>query len=115
MCHLSTSLAELAENLLEKGDEHFPLLKKEFPEQSKFKAALSKGIYCYNYMTSFSKFEETIPGIESFYNDLTDDELSVSEYKRLEKMCHLYGINTLGKLHDHYVKVCMNQLHTQIT
>ena len=104
--HLSTSLDELAKNLRDKGEEYFPLIKAEFPKRSQFKAALTKGIYCYNYMTDFSKFDERIPDAEAFYNDLTDEELSDTEYARLEYMCRLYKIATLGDLHDHYLKVC---------
>ena len=103
--HLPYSLSELTENLKKKGEEYFPLVKAAFSKKNHFKAALSKGIYCYDYMTNFSKFDEDIPNVDVFYNSLNDEELSSSEFERLKYMCRIYKISTIGELHDHYLKV----------
>ena len=103
--HLPDSLAKLTLNLKDKGSEQFDLVRKEFPENSKFNVCLQKLIYPYTYMDSFEKFDEPIPGPEMFYNDLSDEHVSEDEYERLIKICKLFKINTLGELHDLYLKI----------
>ena len=42
----------------------------------------AKGIYPYSYMENRFKFDETkLPSIESFYNTLNDEPLSVEDYE----------------------------------
>lgn len=103
--HFLTGLDKLAKNLLDKGEQFFPMIKEEFPKRSQFKAALRKAVYPYNYMTDFKKFEENIPKSSAFHNDLTNEDISETEYDRLKYICRLYNIHTLGELHDHYLKV----------
>ena len=40
-----------------------------------------------------------------FYNQLTDEQLSEEDYTRLMKTCEIFGIKTLGELHDLYLKI----------
>lgn len=104
-CHLSSSLDKLSKNLKAKGVEHFPLVRKEFPDDLKFQAALQKLVFPYEYMDSFKKFDEPIPDIGKFYNTLKEEDLEEEEYERLKKVCRLFNIVTLGDLHDLYLKI----------
>ena len=103
--HLSSSLDSLVKNLLDKGEDQFTLLRQGFPEIEQFKACLRKLVYPYSYMTSFDKFDEPIPDPEHFYNDLNDEDIEEIEYERLLSTCKLFGITTLGELHDLYLKI----------
>ena len=95
----------LAENLRAKGEEYFSFVSNEFPVSEEFQLCLQKLIYPYSYMDSFEKFNEPIPSIEHFYNDLNEEELDQEEYKRLQETCIKFGITNLGQLHDLYLKI----------
>jgi hypothetical protein len=62
-------------------------------------------VYPYDYIDGFHQFEEDIPPIEKFYNQLNEAELSEEEYKRLLKVCKTFNIENLGQLHDLYLKI----------
>ena len=52
-------------------DEDFILTRKEFPENEKFNLLRKKGIYPYEYIDDYSKFNETqLPSKELFYSKL---------------------------------------------
>ena len=103
--HLSMSLDKLASNLRDKGTEYFPLIQREFPDNQKFEACIQKLIYPYTWIDSFEKFNYPIPTLEKFYNDLTDEDISQESYERLMNVCELFKIQTLGQLHDLYLKI----------
>ena len=105
MSHLSSGLDTLASSLKIKGEEHFTFVRQEFKNDEQFKCALQKLVYPYDYITDFSKFDEPIPSIDVFYNQLTDEQLSEEDYTRLMKTCEIFGIKTLGELHDLYLKI----------
>ena len=61
---MSSSLAKLADNLLA---DQFIYTKEYFTEQRQFRLMKEKGVYPYNYMDSFSKFNDTeLPKREDF-------------------------------------------------
>ena len=103
--HLSSSLDTLTKNLKNKGPECFPLIRKQWPDDNKFNAALSKAVYCYDFVTSVAMFNEPIPPIEAFKNSMTGEDLPLSEYDRLLLICSLFNITTIGQLHDFYLMV----------
>ena len=105
LSHLSSGLDTLASSLKIKGEEHFTFVRQEFKNDEQFKCALQKLVYPYDYITDFSKFDEPIPSIDVFYNQLTDEQLSEEDYTRLMKTCEIFGIKTLGELHDLYLKI----------
>ena len=105
MSHLSSGLDSLADSLKKKGEEHFSFIRKEFPSDNKFKCAIQKLVYPYDYVTDFSKFDKEILPIEKIYNQLTNEELCEKEYKRLLDTCRIFQIKTLGELHDLYLRI----------
>ena len=104
MSHLIGSLDSLCSSLRQRGLDGFHLVRQEFPQNKQFQCALKKLIYPYDYIDSFDRFQEKIPGIESFYNRLNDEDLEEEKYEQLLETCEIFGIETLGGLHDLYLR-----------
>ena len=105
MSHLVGSLDSLCSSLRQRGDCGFQLIRQEFPEDEKYQCVIRKLVYPYDYIDSFEKFAEPIPCIEAFYNKLSEEELSEDEYTRLLRICEIFGVKTLGQLHDLYLRI----------
>ena len=103
--HLNSSLSDLVDNLRQKGQENFHHLINEYPNTDIRKNLFKKGLYPYEYITSFERFSEPIPQLKDFKNMLTDETPSEQSYKVLLQTCNQLNITTLGQLHDHYVKL----------
>ena len=54
-------------------------------------------------MDSFTKFNEPLPDIEHFYNDLTEQHITRDDYSHVIDLWRLFGITNLGQFHDLYV------------
>jgi hypothetical protein len=75
---MSSSLATLAENLANIGQEEFKVTREIFESvypniitDETFKLLLRKGVYPYEWVTDFSKFNETnLPEKSKFYSSL---------------------------------------------
>ncbi|KFM68121.1 hypothetical protein X975_01672, partial [Stegodyphus mimosarum] len=64
-----------------------------------------KGVYAYEYMSSFKKFEETsLPPQEAFYTVLEEQHISNEDYSHAMKVWETFKLHTLGDYHDLYVK-----------
>ena len=105
MSHLIGSLDNLCASLRQRGEDGFSWIRQEFPNEEQFQCALRKLVYPYDYIDGFSRFEEKIPERSKFYNKLNEEDLSEEEYQRLLKTCTIFGIETLGQLHDIYLMV----------
>ena len=71
---------------------------------SKFTSLLRKGIYPYEYMHSWKRFDETLlPNKEKFYSSLNMEEITDVDYRHAKKVCKEFKINNLGVYHDFYV------------
>ena len=71
---MNSSLEKLASNLTE---DDFIYTKKYFTDPVQFNLMKRKGVYPYDYMDSFSKFNDTeLPEREEFYSLLTDNNIS---------------------------------------
>ena len=76
MQFLSCGLNKLAEQL---SDDQFKHLKAAYPLH--WKLLSKKGIYCYDYMDSMERFDETsLPSKEHFFNRLYDKHVSEEQY-----------------------------------
>ena len=66
---------------------------------------LRKGVYPYEYMDDWDKFEEKeLPAIESFHSDLTMEDISDMDLKHANNVFNKFNLNNLGDYHDLYVK-----------
>ena len=66
---------------------------------------LRKGVYPYEYMDGWDKFNETsIPSKESFYRNLTMENISETDYRDANNVFKRFKLNNLGDYHDLYVQ-----------
>ena len=64
-----------------------------------------KGVYPYDYMNSFDKFnDEHLPSKEQFYSRLTEEDLTNDDYKKAKQIWKHFGIKNMGEYHDLYLK-----------
>ena len=113
--HLSSSLSKLIDNLRAKGEENFQHLINEYPDSEVRKNLFKKGLYPYDYVSSFERFNDPIPLLKDFHNALTDTQPTIESYNELLETCHQLSITTLGQLHNHYVKLDVVLLADVIT
>ena len=72
---------------------------------NKFVMLFRKGVYPYEYMDGWDKFNETsIPSKESFYSNLTMKNISETDYKHANNVFKRFKLNNLGDCHDLYVQ-----------
>ena len=66
---------------------------------------LRKGIYPFEYMDSFERFNETqLPSIDKFYSNLSDENITQKDYEHAQKVWKEFNCKTLGDYHDLYLK-----------
>ena len=72
---------------------------------NKFVLLLRKGVYPYEYMDSWGKFDEnTLPPKEAFYSNLNLEDISDEDYAHAQKVWDVFVINNLGEYHALYVQ-----------
>ena len=71
----------------------------------KFIMLLRNGVYPYEYIDEWDKFnEKIIPSKESFYSNLTLENISETDYAHANNLFKKFNINNLGEYHDLYVR-----------
>ena len=72
---------------------------------NKFVMLLRKGVYPNEYMGGWDKFNETsIPSKESFYSNLTIENITEMDYIHANNIFKTFKLNNLGDYHDLYVQ-----------
>ena len=72
---------------------------------NKFALLLRKGVYPYEYMDSWEKFnEESLPDKKYFYSKLNKENITDEEYAHALKVWKVFKILNLGEYHDLYVQ-----------
>ena len=72
---------------------------------NKFILLLRKGVYPYEDMDNWEKFDETtLPPKEAFYSNLNLEDISDEDYAHAQKVWDVFEINNLGEYHDLYVQ-----------
>ena len=72
---------------------------------NKFVMLLRKGVYPYEYMDSWEKFDETtLPLKKDFYSILNLENISDEDYPHAQKIWDEFKIKHLGEYHDLYVQ-----------
>ena len=79
--------------------ENFPALCKFCNgDVNKFFLPLRKGIYPYEYMDSWERFNEnTIPPKEAFYSELNLENITDKDYEHVKKVWEAFEIKKLGE------------------
>ena len=71
----------------------------------KFILLLRKGVYPYEYMDSWERFDETtLPPKEAFYSNLNLEDISDEDYAHIQKVWEAFEIKVQGEYHDFYVQ-----------
>ena len=64
-----------------------------------------KGVYPYDFMDSFEKFDQTeLLTKDQFYSILNDQDITNDEYNHAKKVWKTFNIKTMGEYHDLYLK-----------
>ena len=72
---------------------------------NKFVLLLRKGVYPYEYMDNWERFNETsLPNKESFYSNLNMENIDDIDYRHSNNVFKRFKLNILGEYHDLYVK-----------
>ena len=72
---------------------------------NKFLILLRKGVYPYRYMDDWNKFnEKVLPSKESFYSNLTLENITKTDYAHANNVFKKFYINNLGEYHNLYVR-----------
>ena len=65
---------------------------------------LQKGVYPYEYMDWWERFNETpLPTMKEFYSHLTMESITNSDYKHAKRVWEDFELQNLGQYHDLYV------------
>ena len=72
---------------------------------NKFSLLLRKGVYPYEYMDRWEKFNETsILNKKSYYSNLDLENITDEDYVHVQKVCEVFKIKNRGEYHDLYVQ-----------
>ena len=72
---------------------------------NKFILLLRKGVYPYEYMDNWERFNETsLPSKESFYSNLNMEDIDDIVYRQGNNVFNKFKLNNLGDYHDLYVQ-----------
>ena len=98
---MSSSLSNLVNNL---PIEAFKYTGEEFKGEQ-LSLMKKKGIYPYDYMDSFKKFEDNrLPKKEDFFSLMNDEHITDEEYQHAQNVWNKFGLSSMGEYHDLYLK-----------
>ena len=73
---------------------------------SHFGLVLRKGVYPYDYMDSFDRFDETsLPSQDAFFNKLSGSTCSDTDYTHATRVWDAFGCETIADYHDIYLQL----------
>ena len=97
---MSSSLEKLVSNLPRESLKYTSqIFKKE-----KLDLISNKGVYPYDFMDSFEKFNEKLPSKEDFYSILNDEHITDEDYQHAQTVWETFMLETMGEYHDLYLK-----------
>ena len=91
-------LADLVKNL---GKNDLHCLRRFFPEDADLLSR--KGVFPYEFMDSFEKFNFTFPEKDAFFSQLSG-KVSDEDYFHAKEVWKKFGMKSLGEYHDLYLK-----------
>ena len=97
---VASSIDSLSKNL---SREQFREMSKVFEKDTDL--LIRKGVYPYDYMDNFERFNETeLPPAKEFYSRLNDSNIDVKDYEHAQKVWKHFNIKNMGEYHDLYLK-----------
>ena len=98
---MSSSLDKLVSNL---PAEALKYTNQKF-RGKKFNLMTRKGIYPYDFMDSFEKFNKTeLPNKEEFYSILNNEHITDEDYSHAQNVWTTFKLQTMGEYHNLYLK-----------
>ena len=98
---MSQSLASLVNNL---PKETLKYTKEFFKKDKYINLMVKKGVYPYDYMDSFEKFNDSkLPSKEEFYSRLNDEHISDEDFTHAKKVWETFKMKDMGYYHDLYL------------
>ena len=98
---MSSSLDKLVSNL---PKEALKYTSQTFQDKE-LRLMSQKGVYPYDFMDSFEKFDEAqLPRKEDFYSILNDQYISDEDYNHARKVWNTFKLRNMGQYHDLYLK-----------
>ena len=86
-------------------ERFFNICKFSNCDNNKFIFLLRKGVYPYEYMDDWEKFNEvSLPEKEDFYSHLNMEGITNADYAHAKSFCKDCEIKSLGEHHDLYVQ-----------
>ena len=99
---MSSSLDSLTKNLVSGGKQ---LFRFEDYLELQYDLLTRKGIYPYEYMSSWDGFEEMqLPPIEAFYSKLSMSSISSDDYQHAQRVWKEFRIHNQGDYHKLYLR-----------
>ena len=99
---MSSSLDSLTKNLVRGGKKLFGF---EDYSELQYDLLTRKGVYPYEYVNSWDRFEETqLPLISAFYSNLSMSLISEEDCQHAQRVWEEFGIHNLGDYHDLYLR-----------
>ena len=97
---MSSNLERLVSNLPGKSLKY---TSQEF-KGKKLDLMAKKGVYPYDYMDSFDKFNEQLPSKEDFYSILNNEYITDKDYQHAKTVWNTFKLSNMGEYHDLYLK-----------
>ena len=97
---ISSSLEKLVSNLPREAFKY----TSQLYEGNECDLMVKKGVYPYDYMDSFDKFNTGLPSKEEFYSILNDEHISDDDYKHAQTVWETFKLKTMGEYHDLHLK-----------
>ena len=97
---MSSSLEKLVSNL---PRESLKYTSQKF-KGKKLDLMARKGVYPYDYMDCFDKFNEKLPPKEDFYSIMNNEHITNKDYKHAQTVWKTFELKTMGEYHDLYLK-----------
>ena len=97
LSHNKNCSTKIDEKLKKLFKATFKFSKNDF---NKIILLLRKGVYPYEYMDEWEKFNETLfPRKEDFYSNLNMEDIKDSDYNHAKRVCKKFEIKNLGEYH----------------
>ena len=98
---MSSSLSNLVNNLPAEAFKH----TGQVFQGEKLSLMTKKGVYPYDYMNSFEKFEEKrLPKKEDFFSIMNNKHITDEDYQHAQTVWKTFNLKTMGEYHDLYLK-----------
>ena len=98
-------LASLDKLVVAKRPVAFQITAQYEPNEARRKLIMRKGVYPYEYMDSWARFEVTkLPPKEAFYSKLSDENINEADYAHAQQVWATFGCKTLGDYSDLYCR-----------